>query len=99
MAELLENYWFIFSAEYLGHLIRYLSVAGFGYVLFYSFLRRKVLRRKIQELFPARSEVRREVMYSFVSLGIFSAVGVLTAFLQKAGWIQMYFNIQRHGWD
>jgi Delta7-sterol 5-desaturase len=65
---------------------------------FYVFLRRKVLRRKIQELFPERAELRREFRYSLGSLAIFAAVGVLTVMLHQAGWIQLYLKVGRYGW-
>ncbi len=99
MTELLENYWLVFSAEFVAHLVRYVAVAGFAYLLFYVCLRRKVLRRKIQQLFPQSAEVRREVVYSLVSLAIFSGVGVVTAMLFQAGWIKLYLDIDRYGWS
>jgi Delta7-sterol 5-desaturase len=98
MSELLNNYWHVFTFGYLGHLIRYLTLAGFAYLLFYVLWRRKMLGRKIQQLFPNTSEMRREILYSLLSLAIFASVGVLTVALRKAGWIQLYLDIHLYGW-
>lgn len=98
MNKILENYWQVFSYGYLAHLVRYFALAGLAYLLFYVFLRRKAIHRKIQLVFPKRAEVQREILYSLSSLAIFAAVGVLTLIMRKAGWINLYFDINRHGW-
>lgn len=98
MNKLLENYWNVFSFGYAAHLIRYLALAGFAYLLFYVFLRRRTIHRKIQRIFPKGAEIRREILYSLSSLAIFAGVGVITVILRKASLIQLYFDIGRYGW-
>ena len=98
MQNILENYWKVFSYGYIGHLVRYVALAGIAYLLFYGVFKRRIIHRKIQQLFPKGSDVRREVLYSLGSLAIFAAVGVITVLLRKLGWIQLYMDIGKYGW-
>ena len=99
MNALLNHHWRLFFVEYSAHLVRYVALAGFAYLLFYVAFRRKALARKIQHVFPNRVHIAREVLYSLLSLGIFSLVGVLTSILYKQGWIKLYLDINRYGWS
>jgi Delta7-sterol 5-desaturase len=98
MADVLNNYGLVFTYSFLGHLIRYLGLAGLAYLLFYVLWRRRALARKIQQAFPARSDLRRDLVLSLLSLAVFAGVGVLTVILHRAGWLQLYFDIGRYGW-
>jgi len=91
------NYWQILVYGFSAHVTRYLLIAGAAYLLFYVCLRRKLIRRKIQSMFPRPAEMRREVVYSLLSFAVFGVVGVLTAGLFQAGWTRLYFNLQQHG--
>ena len=42
--------------------------------------------------------MRREFLYSLMSLAIFSGVGVLTFVLYRMGWVQLYRDIHARGW-
>lgn len=88
----------LLSADYIGHLLRYLLFAGVAYLIFYVWLRRRVIGRKIQAAFPRSSDLRREVLYSLLSLAVFCAAGLLTAIFQKLGWGHIYTKVGRFGW-
>src|SRR5437868_3648097 len=93
-----DHVWEVFAADYVLHLLRYLLMAGLAYLSFYLLFRRRVLSRKIQGPFPARAEMRREVLYSLASFAIFACAGVLTLELDRLGWLRMYFPVSRYGW-
>lgn len=93
-----DRLWLVFAGDYLFHLLRYLIIAGLAYVAFYFIFHRWMGRRKIQEPFPPRSEMRREFLYSLVSFAIFAAAGVLSYLLHKSGYAHLYGRIGKYGW-
>jgi len=97
-ADLFQHAEKVFLFDYTTHLLRYLLLAGLAYLAFYLLFRRKALPRKIQKSFPARAEIRREVLYSLLSFAIFAGMGVVTMVLHRLGWSHIYFRIERHGW-
>lgn len=78
--------------------VRYAFAAGIAWCLGYWLFKNRWLHRKIIARFPASSEVRRELVYSLSSMVIFGLVGGLTILIAKAGWTQMYFDIETYGW-
>jgi len=88
----------VFSAEFVAHLVRYVLIAGVAFLLFYVWRNRRLRALKIQQNYPARSEMRREILFSLSSLAIFSLVGVLVFLMYRAGWSKFYLSIGRHGW-
>ena len=88
----------IFAVEFTAHLVRYLLVAGFAFVLFYVWRNRRLLALKVQQHYPGRSDIRREFLYSLMSLAIFSSVGLVTFWMSRHGWLKVYLNIGSHGW-
>ncbi len=100
MSDFAETCWRILSYGYVLHLVRYLGVAGAAYLLFYVILRRQVLSRKIQRAYPKSPQIRREILYSLLSLLIFAGVGVVTFILnhESVGWLKIYSPIQKYGW-
>lgn len=69
---------------------RYAMLAGITWLLCYVIFKRRWFHRKIIARFPASSEVRREMLYSAISVVIFSIVGLLTIQAAKMGWTQLY---------
>lgn len=57
--------------------IRYFVIAGIAYAIWYRLLRHKIVYRKIQQRFPLRKDYRREILYSSITIIIFSAVPFL----------------------
>jgi len=95
----LFSHWdLIFLRNYEGQLIEYTVMAGIAFLVFYGLWRRNFLSRKIQAAFPRSSDLRREISYSLLSIGVFAAIGFLVAVEQRLGWGRMYHHIEDHGW-
>ncbi len=77
--------------------LRYLLFAGLAWLFAYVLFRHRWFHRKIVQKLPASADVRREMMYSAVSLAIFGGVGGLTIIAARAGWTQLYWDIGEHG--
>jgi len=70
--------------------LRYAMFAGAAWLLAYVFFYRRWKHRKVVQKLPASSEIRREILYSAISVVIFAAVGALTILATKQGWTQLY---------
>ena len=77
--------------------VRYLLFAGLAWLLGYGVFKNRWIRRKIIERFPAASDVRREILYSMLSMLIFGIVGAATFTAARAGWTQVYWDLDAHG--
>ena len=51
---------------------KYYVIAGIAFLIFYVFLRKRVSWKKIQAKFPQGKDYRREVIFSTISIVIFS---------------------------
>jgi Delta7-sterol 5-desaturase len=71
---------------------RYFLMAGIIFFLFYIVFKNPMMGRKIQPKFPKISDYRREILYSIMSMAIFSCVGVWTIFVLKP-YTNIYYNI------
>lgn len=76
--------------------IRYSMFAGLAWLLAYVLFYRRWKHRKVVQKLPASSEIRREMLYSAISIVIFAAVGAVTILAVRQGWTQMYFK--REAW-
>ena len=65
--------------------VRYVLFCGVAWLAAYVFFRRRWLHRKIVQLFPPASDVRREIKDSAVSVLIFSLIGALTLEAARRG--------------
>jgi len=72
--------------------IRYLLIAGLFYFFFYRRLRASLFYKKIQTKFPRRSDVRRELLYSLISIIIFSCTVVLIVKTPIAEYTRVYYS-------
>ncbi len=88
----------VFAFDFVAHLIRYLLVAGVAFLLFYVWRNRRLLQLKVQQHYPSGSDMRREFLYSLLSLAIFAGVGVATFVMSRLGWLKVYMGIGDHGW-
>lgn len=70
--------------------LRYGLLAGIAWLLAYVLFYRRWRHRKVVQKLPAASEIRREMLYSALSVVIFAAVGALTILAARQGWTQMY---------
>lgn len=76
--------------------LRYAFFAGIAYLIFYIWKREKYTNHKIQNKYPDRKNIRREMMYSVLSLAIFAGVGGGVYWLKMHGYTQVYKNFTDH---
>ncbi len=78
--------------------LRYLFFAGLAYMIFYVWKKRSLLQFKIQKHFPAKSQVRTELMYSLLSGTIFGLFALAIFWMNANGWTLMYRDIEKYGY-
>ena len=57
--------------------LRYFIASGLAFLFFYILLKNKWKHKKIQLKFPANSDYRREIIYSLITLVIFTGIAML----------------------
>ncbi len=72
----------------------YVLFASSAFVVFYHIFKRPLSVRKIQSKFPPFSEYRREVLYSLLTILIFSVVSGVTFYV-----LEPYTNIYYGSWN
>lgn len=104
MQPLLENFarqhgllpvWVVLS---LFIAVRYIVPAGIAYLIFYVWKRRDWWRNKIQQKLPKGSDLRREIVHSLMTSGIFAVMAFGVFALRKMGYGALYFDIAERGW-
>lgn len=76
--------------------LRYVIFAGTLYLIFYVWKRRDFIALKIQQKFPDNPRILHEVKYSFLSLFVFSFVGLGTFTLSRLGYTKIYRDFSEH---
>ena len=92
----LHRFWEITRDTTLNLGLRYGLAAGIVWLLGYVIFKRQWLRRKIIAKFPNSADLRREIIYSALSVIIFSLVAAGTYFAVKQGWTQAYLRLAKH---
>jgi lathosterol oxidase len=78
---------------------RYFMMAGLAFLLFYIIWRNRFFYQKIQTRFPKNQDYLREILYSFLTICIFSFVSVvLFVHPQVAPHTTRYLQISDYGW-
>jgi sterol desaturase/sphingolipid hydroxylase (fatty acid hydroxylase superfamily) len=77
---------------------RYFLFAGIAYWIFYLLKKNQWLYKKIQQRYPDRSQIKREIIDSLVSLFIFSLIFLIIHWGNKNGYTRMYKKIDAYGW-
>ncbi len=78
--------------------VRYALFAGIAWLLAYVFFKKRWWRRKIIQRDPAAADVRREMLWSLLTVVIYSLVGTATLLIGRQGGMQFYKKIDAHGW-
>lgn len=76
---------------------RYLLLASIAYLIFYKVCKKSWSWKKIQPRFPARSDYRREFLYSLSTSAIFAALGYLFFFGPIVHYTKVYQDIHLMG--
>jgi Delta7-sterol 5-desaturase len=79
-------------------LLRYFVPASFAFAVFWLWRWDALEHRRIQRRRPSRKAFRREVRYSISTALIFSAVGLATFHLVRAGVLHRYEHVAEYGW-
>lgn len=78
---------------------RYFIVAGTGFLLFYVLFRKLVARKKIQRKFPLSKDYLREIIYSLITICIFTLVPFFLIKNEQArSYTTFYTDIREFGW-
>jgi sterol desaturase/sphingolipid hydroxylase (fatty acid hydroxylase superfamily) len=76
----------------------YLLGAGLTFLLLWVVLRRRLAHRRIDPAYPEARHLRREVLFSLLSVGVYAVIGVGLTFAALAGWTQLYIDFDTYGW-
>ena len=77
--------------------IRYVTIAGVAFLIFYILIGKQISVSKLQSKFPTIKDYSREIIYSFISFVIFAFVGLLVATRWIPG-VKIYGEIETFGW-
>lgn len=78
--------------------LRYFVLAMLGWVICYKLFYNQWFHRKIIQKHPSWKDMRREIMYSILSIIIFGTIGYLTVLASRYGLTQLYWNVNERGW-
>lgn len=85
-----------YLTKYMLISLRYGVFTGGLYAIFYLWKRRELVRYKIQQSYPAKEHIIREIGYSFLSLAIVALVGTGLDLARKNGHSKIYVNLHEH---
>ena len=78
---------------------RYYLIAGIVFLLFYIILKNKIIKQKIQSLFPKNTDYLREIFYSTITVLIFALIPLFfTANPVVRAYTTLYDNMSDRGW-
>jgi lathosterol oxidase len=77
--------------------LRYFIIAGILFLIYYKWLRKRITYRKIQLRFPKNADYRREIVFSIITVIIFSLVTVLFLFTPLRNITQLYTRVDQYG--
>ncbi|HVS96794.1 MAG TPA: sterol desaturase family protein, partial [Puia sp.] len=78
---------------------KYYVIAGIAFLVFYVLLRKRIFWKKIQRRFPANQDYVRELVFSTVSILIFSLPPIILLHERHLRpHTTFYTDIARHGW-
>lgn len=78
---------------------KYFLIAGPAFLIFYVFLRKKITYKKIQQRFPKKKDYWREIIYSTLSIIIFSFPPLFMLYSESIRpHTTFYENISEYGW-
>lgn len=82
----------------LALLIRYFTIAGLAWTIFYKIKGKKIAGKKLQARWPKRKDYQREILYSLCSMAIFSLVAFSAFHPAIKPYTQIYKEPLAHGW-
>lgn len=76
--------------------LRYFLLAGIAFIIWYLIFRKRIFHRKIQPKMPRNKDYRREILYSCLTILVFSLVPVLILFTPLRPYTQYYKDPSTH---
>lgn len=80
------------------NLLRYFTVAGIPFLIYYTWRGQLWQYKKIQERFPKLTDYQREIGYSLITSLIFAIVGMIVFASPVEQYILRYSHISDYGW-
>jgi sterol desaturase/sphingolipid hydroxylase (fatty acid hydroxylase superfamily) len=95
--------WLVWAADtaartFATDLVYYLLGAGLTFLLLWVVLRGRLAHRRIDPAYPEGRHLRREILFSLVTLCVFALIGVGLTFAALAGWTRLYLDFGSYGW-
>jgi lathosterol oxidase len=78
--------------------VRYLLFTGTFYLFFYVWKNKRYWASKIQQRYPEKQHIFREIKYSFFTVLIFGAIIMLTVIAGMKGLTLVYAPVAKYGW-
>ncbi|MCB0447507.1 MAG: sterol desaturase family protein [Gelidibacter sp.] len=78
-------------------LTRYVLIAGFFYAIFYVWKRKALLMFKLQQNFPSRVQIKREICYSVLTFLIYGSSVMAFLYWSKNGMTKEYQDFNAYG--
>jgi lathosterol oxidase len=101
MIDIIFNHFGLFKGYFITVLfvcLRYAIFAGPAFLLFYIIKNKSWQALKIQQKAPQSKFILGEIQHSLYSAFVFALIGVGIHFCRKAGYTQIYLDIQEYGW-
>jgi lathosterol oxidase len=77
---------------------RYLLFTGSFYLVFYVWKNKRYWASKIQQRYPEKQHIFREIKYSFFTVLIFGVIIMLTVIAGMKGWTLVYAPFDKYGY-
>lgn len=95
--------WLAWAAEtaarvYANDLFYYLFGAVATFLLLWVLLRRRLAHRRIDHDYPEARHLRREFVFSLLTVATFAVIGVGLTYAAIAGWTRIYVDFDAYGW-
>jgi lathosterol oxidase len=79
--------------------IEFLAAAGFLFFYLYVWKKRKYWHLKIQQRFPEKKHILRDIKYSFYTSAIYGVVMLWVMWASKIRLTRVYYPIDKYGYD
>lgn len=89
-----ENSW---MAGAMILIFRYFFIAGIAYFVFYTCKKNKLSHLKIQHKLPSSNQLKNEILYSLLTLLIYSGTSGIVLYWYQAGITKIYLDINDYG--
>ena len=83
--------------QWLNTALRYVLIAGLAYLIYWRWFRDKFSSLALYP-FPKSKQLKKELSYSLQTTVIFMLPVIYIFYLNKTGWMRIYFKVSDYGW-